>query len=98
MYLILVAWFNISSQHIPRKSQNLSWATGLIPVMAAPMAEPRIAASASGVSLVYVSVIQVPPSLIGEEIYQLGFAAASGGTAYGDGGWLIDEVIITVTF
>ncbi|MFH1676071.1 MAG: hypothetical protein ABIC40_03515, partial [bacterium] len=44
----------------------------------------------------YISYIDVPGSLLADVI-QIGFSAASGTLSYNDGGWLIDNVLVTGT-
>ena len=50
MYLSLAAWLTMGSMQQVRKSESMISATGLIPVMAAPTAEPTMAYSLMGVS------------------------------------------------
>jgi hypothetical protein len=47
----LAIWFTTMSQQTAKKSENMISATGRSPVMAAPIAAPRIACSEMGVSM-----------------------------------------------
>ena len=50
MYRVLATWLATMSHATPKKSLNISSATGRSPVIAAPMAAPMIACSLIGVS------------------------------------------------
>ena len=51
MYRVLAISLATRSQHTAKKSENMISATGRRPVIAAPIAAPRIACSAIGVSM-----------------------------------------------
>ncbi len=51
MYRVFAISFTTRSQHTAKKSENMISATGRSPVIAAPIAAPRIACSAMGVSI-----------------------------------------------
>ena len=51
MYRVLAIWLTTRSQQTAKKSENMISATGRRPVIAAPMAAPRMACSEIGVSM-----------------------------------------------